>query len=67
VTSGGFRSCFPAGCIVEIDLPNSLIEQLQNGDKASVLVTANNNQSVKTDVPLKGFASAYWRFLGSRG
>jgi invasion protein IalB len=60
---GSFRTCYPAGCIVEIDLPEEAIKELQSGETASVLMTAVNNQPVKTDVSLKGFADAYRRLL----
>jgi invasion protein IalB len=61
---GSFRTCFPAGCIVEIDLPEEAIKELQSGTVASVHMTANNNQPVKTDVSLKGFGAAYKRLIG---
>ena len=51
------------GCIVEIDLPQEAIGELQAGEMASVLMTASNNQPVKTDISLKGFAAAYKRLL----
>jgi invasion protein IalB len=53
----------PAGCIVEIDLPQEAIGELQAGETASVLMTANNNQPVKTNISLKGFAAAYKRLI----
>jgi invasion protein IalB len=60
---GAFRTCLPAGCIVEIDLPQEAIGELQAGETASVLMTANNNQPVKTNISLKGFAAAYKRLI----
>src|SRR5690349_1532361 len=41
-----FRTCLPAGCIVEIELPEETIAQLQSGETVSVLMTAMNNQPV---------------------
>lgn len=60
---GAFRTCFPAGCIVEVDLPAAAIAQLQAGETASVFMTAVTGQSVKTDLSLKGFSAAYKRLL----
>jgi invasion protein IalB len=61
---GQFRTCFPAGCVVEMDLPDEAMTQLQAAETASVLLTAVNGQTVKTDISLKGFAAAYKRLMG---
>jgi invasion protein IalB len=55
---GSVKTCFPAGCIVEIELPQEAVAELQAGSTASVFMTAINNQSIKTDVSLKGFGAA---------
>lgn len=58
-----YRTCLPAGCIAEFDLPDASIEQLKTADTASVLMTVHTGQPMKTDVSLKGFAAAYRRLL----
>lgn len=60
---GQFRTCLPAGCIVEADLPAESLAQLQAAETASVFMTAVTGQPVKTDLSLKGFAAAYKRLL----
>jgi len=63
VVRGAFRTCFPAGCVVELEMSDDVIGQLQGAESVSVLMTANTGQPVKTDVSLKGFASAYRRLV----
>ena len=60
---GAFNTCLPAGCLVEIDLPEATIAQLQAADKVSISMTVHTGQPMKTDVSLKGFAAAYRRLL----
>jgi hypothetical protein len=65
-----FRTCLPAGCIVEIDLPEAILALLQAGEKASVLMTVQTDQPMKTDVSLKGFSaalSASWHWSSANG
>lgn len=61
ILRGTFRTCLPAGCVVELDLPDEAIQKLQGAPTASVLMTANSGQPVKTDISLKGFSSAFQR------
>jgi invasion protein IalB len=61
VLRGAYRTCLPAGCVAEIDLPAETIKKLEAAEAASILMTANSGQPVKTDVSLRGFAAAYQR------
>jgi invasion protein IalB len=61
VLRGTYRTCLPAGCVAEIELPAETIKKFESEETASVLMTANSGQPVKTDISLKGFASAYQR------
>lgn len=63
LASGGFQTCLPQGCLVEIELSSMALDQLQTGEKLSVLMTVQNGQPMKTDVSLKGFGAAYRRLL----
>lgn len=63
VLRGVYRTCLPAGCVSEIDLSEELLGKLANAEAASVLMTADNGQPVKTDVSLKGFKPAYQRLV----
>lgn len=61
---GTYRTCLPAGCVVELTLPDTVIAELQAADEASVFMTANSGQQVRADVSLKGFTAAYRRLVG---
>jgi len=61
VVRGAFRTCFPTGCVVELDMPADVIGQFENAQTARVLMMANTGQPVRTDISLKGFAAAYRR------
>lgn len=61
VVRGTYRTCLPAGCVAEINLSDAAIEELEAGESASVMMTANSGQAVKTEVSLKGFSAAYRR------
>ncbi|WP_018431342.1 invasion associated locus B family protein [Hoeflea sp. 108] len=67
VLRGAFRTCLPAGCVADIDLAEELLGKLANAETASVLLTADNGQPVKTDVSLKGFKPAYQRLVALAG
>jgi invasion protein IalB len=63
ILKGAYRTCLPAGCIAEVDLPAETIKKLETGKAASVLMTATSGQQVKTDVSPKGFKAAYDRLV----
>jgi invasion protein IalB len=63
VLHGAYRTCLPAGCVAEIEIPKEVIEKLETAETARVLMTANSGQQVNTDVSLKGFKSAYRRLV----
>lgn len=56
-----YRTCLPVGCVAEIELPAETLQKFEAAEVASVLMTANSGQPVKTDISLKGFASAFQR------
>jgi invasion protein IalB len=61
ILRGAYRTCLPAGCVAGIELPADTIKKFESAETASVLMTANSGQPVKTDVSLKGFTSAFQR------
>jgi invasion protein IalB len=61
VLQGTYRTCLPAGCVAEIELPKEVIEKFGSAEAASVLMTAISGQQAKTDISLKGFKPAYQR------
>jgi invasion protein IalB len=61
VLRGAYRTCLPAGCVTEIEFPEEVIKKFEATETASVLMTANSGQQVKTDISLKGFTPAYQR------
>jgi invasion protein IalB len=63
VLQGPYRTCLPAGCVAEIELPKEVIEKFGSAEAASVLMTAISGQQVKTDISLKGFKPAYQRLV----
>jgi invasion protein IalB len=61
---GTFKTCLPAGCIVEINLSDELIKTLAANEKASVVMTASDTgQPVRTNISLKGFLLAWNRLV----
>ncbi|OQM76556.1 invasion associated locus B [Pseudaminobacter manganicus] len=64
VLQGAYRTCLPSGCLAEIEFPKEVVEKFETAEAASVLMTANSGQPVKTDISLKGFSSAYRRLVG---
>lgn len=63
VLQGSYRTCLPTGCLAEIDFPKEVVEKFETAEVASVMMTANSGQPVKTDISLKGFSSAYRRLV----
>lgn len=63
ILQGTYRTCLPAGCVAEIDVSEAVIGKLEAVETASVLMTANSGQQVKTDVSFKGFPLAYRRLV----
>jgi invasion protein IalB len=61
ILRGAYRTCLPAGCVAEIELPAETIKKFESAETASVLMTANSGQPVKTDISLKGFTPAFQR------
>jgi invasion protein IalB len=61
---GAYRTCLPAGCVAEVELPADAIAKLEGAENVNVVMTAESGQQVKTDVSLKGFAAAYKRLSG---
>ena len=67
ILQGAFRTCLPAGCVVEVDVSDDAIQKLEAAPTASILMTSNTGQPVKTDVSLQGFASAFQRLSALAG
>lgn len=60
---GGFRTCLPVGCVVDLAINGDDIRRLAEGDKATVVMGADNGQPMRVDISLKGFTAAWNRLL----
>lgn len=61
---GVYKTCIPAGCIVEVKLPTEMIKTLALNEKATVVMTASGTgQPMRTNVSLKGFLKAWNRLV----
>lgn len=56
-----FRTCVPAGCIVDIAFDAGTIASLKANKTLKVNVTADGGQPIELSIPLMGFSSAYDR------
>jgi Invasion protein B, involved in pathogenesis len=63
ILRGAFRTCLPAGCIAEVEIPAGTISKLEAAETANVLMTATSGQQVKADISLMGFRAAYQRLV----
>jgi len=65
VLTAPFKTCLPAGCLVEADLSPKVVARLAGYDKVvAVMAAADTGQAVRTDIDLKGFTAAYNRLIG---
>ena len=59
LTRAAFRTCLPVGCVVRPQLDAAMFDRLQNGQVATVVMTALEGSSpVRIDVSLAGFTAA---------
>ena len=58
-----FRTCLPAGCLVDIAFDARTVESLKVGDILKVKATADGGQEIVLSIPLTGFSSAYDRVV----
>jgi len=62
---GGYSNAFPIsrctaqGCLVEGDVPQPLIEALQQGTDGAAVIYSSDGQAIKLPLPAKSFAEAY--------
>jgi len=61
VLRGTYRTCLPAGCIAEVEIPAEAIGKLEAAETACVLMTATTGQQIRADISFKGFKAAYQR------
>lgn len=58
-----FRTCLPAGCLIDIAFDARTVESLKVGDVLKVKATADGGQEMTFSVSLTGFSSAYDRIV----
>ena len=64
LVSGTYKTCLPAGCIVELKLPTEMIKTLALNEKATIVMTASGtDQPMRTNISLKGFLKAWNRLV----
>ena len=58
-THADFRTCLPAGCLVNFVLDNSMKKSLRGGDRALVtMMSADQNKAINVALSLRGFTAA---------
>jgi invasion protein IalB len=55
----GFINCLPDGCMTQVALKPDVLEQLKQGNEATVTVYEQTEQPVKLPISLSGFTAAY--------
>ena len=58
-----FRTCLPAGCIVDVAFDAGTVASLRDGNQLNVIATADGGQELIFSVSLSGFSSAYDRVV----
>jgi invasion protein IalB len=56
-----FRTCLPAGCLIEIDFDSRTVASLKSGKSLKIKGTGDNGQEVAFSISLTGFAGALAR------
>jgi invasion protein IalB len=56
-----FRTCLPAGCLVDVDFDGSIVASLKAGKALKVKTMADGGQEMALSISLTGFSSAYQR------
>lgn len=58
-----FRTCLPAGCLIEVAFDAGTVANLKAGDALKIKATADGGQEMAFSVSLTGFSSAYDRVV----
>ncbi|PRD41310.1 invasion-like protein [Phyllobacterium phragmitis] len=58
-----FRTCLPAGCLIDIAFDARTVASLKTGDVLKVKATADGGQEMVLSISLTGFSSAYDRVV----
>jgi invasion protein IalB len=58
-----FRTCLPAGCLIDIAFDARTMESLKVGDALKVKATADGGKEMVLSISLAGFSSAYDRVV----
>jgi invasion protein IalB len=53
-----FRTCLPAGCIVELAFDEAATVALRGGEEIKINLTADDGRALSLDVPLGGLGAA---------
>jgi invasion protein IalB len=59
VGRAGFVRCLPNGCVAEVVMDDSLINQLRSGKQATFIIFQTPEEGIGIPVSLKGFPEAY--------
>ncbi|WP_404400609.1 invasion associated locus B family protein [Pelagibacterium halotolerans] len=56
-----FRTCLPAGCLIDINFDASIVAGLKAGNTLNLIATADGGQEMVFSISLDGFSSAFDR------
>ncbi|ALA16824.1 invasion-like protein [Chelatococcus sp. CO-6] len=56
-----FRTCLPAGCLIEVDFDAATVKALRGGKALRVKATTDGGEETNLSLSLAGFAGAYDR------
>jgi invasion protein IalB len=59
VGKAGFVRCLPHGCVADVMIDDSLINQLRTGRTATFIIFQSPGEGISLPVSLKGFAEGY--------
>ena len=63
VLNPAFRTCLPAGCVVDVPLTKDTIAKFKAGEEFTMLTTTDAGQPLQYTLSLKGFTAAYERLV----
>ncbi len=57
--SAGFVRCLPNGCVAEVIMDDTLIEQMSTGETATFIIFQTPEEGIGIPISLNGFGSGY--------
>jgi len=59
VGRAGFVKCLPNGCLAEVTMNDTLINQMRNGQTATFIIFQSPEEGIGFPMSLKGFGEGY--------